>query len=247
VSVSYPPWPSLLAPRKTWMGRAIHAWLAVGPATRVDRALAPALRGCDPTRYATQLRFYLVIARRRSLTAQLQDEQRGAQEDQRIRREYGGHIEVIETVVAKFDEAVARIDKERPIKDMVGRIKKGIRGAAARVIADLTDERPSCYCEAAFAAGLPRPVAYRARERSIVQPGTATKIYPDKHTNVHFFPSQLECAEKLTDAVERNEDLLLSADQGEADGLQGPPADVSPAGGHMRRWASSLGGMAKEA
>lgn len=147
----------------------------------------------------------------------IQGEKHGTQEDQRIYREYDKRFEVIETVVAKFDGVAIRIDKEHPLEDLVGRIKKEIRDAAF-VIADLTDERPSCYFEAEFAEALLRPVAYVASKQSVIKPGTATKIHFDIHINVHFFSNHRELAEKLTDAIEKNKDRLFSADQGEAAG-----------------------------
>jgi hypothetical protein len=147
----------------------------------------------------------------------IQGEKHGTQEDQRIYREYDERFEVIETVVAKFDGVAIRIDKEHPIEDLVGRIKKEIRDAAF-VIADLTDERPSCYFEAGFAEALARPVVYMASKQSVIKPGTATKIHFDIHMNVHFFTNHQELAEKLTDAIEKNKGRLFSTDQGEANG-----------------------------
>jgi len=147
----------------------------------------------------------------------IQGEKHGTQEDQRIYREYDERFEVIETVVANFDGVAIRIDKEHPLEDLVGRIKKEIRDAAF-VIADLSDERPSCYFEAGFAEALLRPVVYVASKQSVIKPGTTTKIHFDIHINVHFFSNHKELAEKLTDAIEKNKDRLFPADQGEGAG-----------------------------
>ena len=81
----------------------------------------------------------------------------GTQEDQRVYREDDERFEAIESVIAKFNGVAIRIDKEHPLEDLVGRIKKEIRDAAF-VVADLTDERPSCYFEAGYAEALPRPI-----------------------------------------------------------------------------------------
>ncbi len=142
----------------------------------------------------------------------IQGEKHGSQEEQRIYKEYDERFEKIETVVAKFGGIGIRIDKEHPLEDLVGRIKKEIRDAAF-VIADLTDERPSCYFEAGFAEGLPRRVIFVASKQSVVKPGTNTKIHFDVHLNVNFFTNHDELKEKLTAAIEKNKaDLFPSGD-----------------------------------
>jgi hypothetical protein len=60
-------------------------------------------------------------------------------------------------VISGFSCVAIRIDKEHPLEDLVGRIKEEIRNALY-IVADLTDERPSCYFEAGFAEALGRPV-----------------------------------------------------------------------------------------
>jgi predicted DNA-binding protein YlxM (UPF0122 family) len=139
----------------------------------------------------------------------IQGEKHGSQEAQRIYREYDERFEEIETVVAKFGGVAIRIDKEHPLEDLVGRIKKEIRDAAF-VIADLTDERPSCYFEAGYAEALPRQVIYIASKQSVVKPGTDTKVHFDIHMNVHFFTNHKELKEKLAEAIEKNKARLFS-------------------------------------
>ncbi len=73
----------------------------------------------------------------------------------------------------------------------------------------MTDERPSCYFEAGYAEGLPRPVIYVASKQSVVKPGTNTKIHFDIHMNVNFFVNHNELRDKLKDAIEKNRMVLL--------------------------------------
>jgi hypothetical protein len=91
----------------------------------------------------------------------IQGEQSGSQEEQRIYREYDERFEVIEKVVGRFGGVAIRIDKEHALEDLVGRIKREINDCRF-VIADLTDERPSCYFEVGYAEALTRPVIYVA-------------------------------------------------------------------------------------
>lgn len=141
----------------------------------------------------------------------IQGEKHGSQEDQRVYREYDERFVAIETVIAKVGGVAIRIDKEHPLEDIVGRIKKEIRDAAF-VVADLTDERQSCYFEAGFAEALPRPVIYVASKQSVLKPGTATKVHFDIHMNVHFFTNHNELKTKLTDAIEKNKVRLFPAE-----------------------------------
>lgn len=97
----------------------------------------------------------------------------------------------------------------------VGRVEE-IRDAVF-IIADLTDERPSCYFEAGYAEGLPRSIIYVASKDSAVNPGTPTKIHFDIHMNVHFFSNHAELKENLAAAIEKNRDRLFSERVG-ADG-----------------------------
>ena len=146
----------------------------------------------------------------------IQGEKHGTQEDQRVYREYDERFVAIETVIAKVGGVAIRIDKEHPLEDLVGRIKKEIRDAAF-IVADLTDERQSCYFEAGFAEALPRPVIYVASKQSVLNPGTATKIHFDIHMNVQFFTNHKELRNKLSDAIDKNKERLFPAEQN-ADG-----------------------------
>ncbi len=141
----------------------------------------------------------------------IQGEKHGTQEDQRIYREYDERFEMIERVIAGYDGVAIRIDKEHPLDDLVSRIKKEIRDAAF-VVADLTDERPSCYFEAGFAEALPRPVIYVASKQSVIKTSTPTKIHFDIHMNVHYFTNHRELKEKLSDAIEKNRVRLFATD-----------------------------------
>ncbi len=138
----------------------------------------------------------------------IQGEKHGDQEDQRVYREYDERFQAVEKVLGKFDCVAIRIDKEHPLEDLVGRIKKEIRDAAF-IVADLTDERQSCYFEAGYAEALPRPVIYIASKHSVLKAGTPTKIHFDVHMNVHFFSNHSELQGKLRDAVEKNRKMLL--------------------------------------
>jgi len=139
----------------------------------------------------------------------IQGEKHGSQEEQRIYKEYDERFEAIESVVTEFGGIAIRIDKEHPLEDLVGRIKGEIHGAAF-VIADLTDERPSCYFEVGYAEALHRQVIYVASKQSVVKPGIDTKIHFDIHMNVHFFTNHEELKEKLSEAIEKNKAKLFS-------------------------------------
>jgi hypothetical protein len=139
----------------------------------------------------------------------IQGEQHGNQDEQRIYREYDERFVAMETVIAKHGGVAIRIDKEHPLEDLVGRIKKELRECKI-VVADLTDERPSCYFETGFAEALPRPVIYVASKQSVVKPGTDTKIHFDIHMNVQFFTNHKELKSKLDGSIEKNKALLFS-------------------------------------
>jgi len=138
----------------------------------------------------------------------IQGEKHGTQEDQRVYREYDERFVAVESVIADYGGVAIRIDKEHPLEDLVGRIKKEIRDAAF-IVADLTDERPSCYFEAGYAEALPRSVVYVASKQSVLRPGTATKIHFDIHMNVHLFTNHKELKEKLGSAIEKNKASLF--------------------------------------
>lgn len=138
----------------------------------------------------------------------IQGEKYGSQEDQRVFAEYDKRFERIESLLSDFDTAAIRIDKEHPLEDIVGTIKKEIRRAHF-VIADLTDERPSCYFEAGYAEALGRPVIYVASKNSVIDTKSSTKVHFDIHMNVNFFTNHEEMAEKLSKVVEKNRGRLF--------------------------------------
>jgi hypothetical protein len=141
----------------------------------------------------------------------IQGAKHGSQEQQRIFREYDERFEAIESVLSDMGGVAIRIDREHPLEDLVGRIKKEIK-AAVFIITDLTDERPSCYFEAGYAEGLGRPVIYVASNDSVVRPGTPTRIHFDIHMNVQFFTNHKELQERLSECIEKNREALFGAE-----------------------------------
>ena len=138
----------------------------------------------------------------------IQGEKHGDQEQQRIFKEYDLRFESIGQVASEVGAVAIRIDKEHALEDLVGRIKKEIRGSQF-VIADMTDERPSCYFEAGFAEALGKKVIYVASKQSVAKPGTPTKIHFDIHMNMNFFSNHEELREKLASSIEKNRDVLF--------------------------------------
>lgn len=163
------------------------------------------------SRFETRARKFLATNKPKVFVVMpIQGEKHGDQEQQRIYREYDERFEAIESVVADAGGVAIRIDKEHPLEDLVGRIKKEIRSCIF-VVADLTDERPSCYFEVGYAEALGRSVIYVASKQSVAKPGTATKVHFDVHMNVQFFSNQKELQEKLGAAIEKNRSSLFGA------------------------------------
>lgn len=142
----------------------------------------------------------------------IQGEKFGSQDEQRIYREYDERFEVMERVLGEYRCGAIRIDKEHPLEDLVNRIKEEI-SKAKFIVADLTDERPSCYFEAGYAEALRRPVIYLASKESVVQPGKATKIHFDIHMNVNYFTNHVELEEKLRASLLKNSEKLFAVEQ----------------------------------
>jgi hypothetical protein len=141
----------------------------------------------------------------------IQGERYGSQSDQTIFREFNERFDVIEQTLLEFDCVAIRIDKEAPLGGLVERIKREI--ARARfVVADLTDERPSCYFEVGYAEALRKPLVFLASKESVMRPGVQTHIHFDIHQNVQFFTNHEEMAEKLHEVVNRNKDRLLATE-----------------------------------
>ena len=139
----------------------------------------------------------------------LQGEKYGTQDEQRILKEYDERFDAMEEVLGKLDCYAIRIDKEAPLEGIVDQIKEEIRKANF-IIADLTDERQSCYFEAGYAEALGRPVIYVASKESVVSPGTPTAIHFDIHKNINFFTNHKELKEKIRITFNKNQGKLLA-------------------------------------
>lgn len=150
-----------------------------------------------------------VTAHRIFVVMPIQGEQFGTQDEQRIWREFDSRFEAIEKTVGAFEAVAIRIDKEYTLDELVKRIKEEIQKARF-VIADLTDERPSCYFEVGYAEALKKPVVYVASKESVVNPKTPTKIHFDIHRNVNFFTNNKELKAKLKSVIEKNSKKLFS-------------------------------------
>jgi hypothetical protein len=148
----------------------------------------------------------------------IQGEPYGDQEEQRIFKEYDERFDAIEEVLGDLDCYAIRIDKEAPIEGLVERIKDEIRKANF-IVADLTDERPSCYFEVGYAEALSVPVIHVASKQSVVSPGTDTKIHFDIHRNINFFTNHKELKEKIRISFNKNHAKLL-AKRGETSPVQ---------------------------
>lgn len=138
----------------------------------------------------------------------IQGEQFGTQDEQRIWREFDSRFEAIEKLLGKYDAVAIRIDKEHTLDELVKRIKEEIEKSTF-IIADLTDERPSCYFEAGYAEALRKPIIFVASKESVVNPKTETKIHFDIHRNVNFFTNNKELVQKLKAALDKNHERLF--------------------------------------
>ena len=138
----------------------------------------------------------------------IQGEKFGTQDEQRILKEYDSRFEAIESLLGKFNAVAIRIDKEHTLDELVKKIKEEIEKSTF-VIADLTDERPSCYYEAGYAEALKKPTIFVASKESVVNPKTKTHIHFDIHRNVNYFTNTKELKEKLRAAIEKNKARLL--------------------------------------
>ncbi len=140
----------------------------------------------------------------------IQGDKYGEQNEQRIHEEFNKRFVAVERVLSKKNCVAIRIDKEVPLDDLVRRIKSEIMRAQF-VVADLTDERPSCYFEAGYAEAAGKPIIYVASKQSVMSPGKATKVHFDVHMNVNFFSNHKELQEKLSAAVDKNRRLLFES------------------------------------
>lgn len=138
----------------------------------------------------------------------IQGEQFGTQDEQRIWREFDSRFEAIEKLLGKYDSVAIRIDKEHTIDELVKRIKEEIEKSTF-IIADLTEERPSCYFEAGYAEALKKPTIYVASKESVVNPKSKTMIHFDIHRNINYFTNNKELVQKLKSAIEKNRARLF--------------------------------------
>lgn len=141
----------------------------------------------------------------------IQGESFGTQDEQRIWKEFDTRFAAIEKLLGKYDAVAIRIDKEHTLDELVKRIKEEIEKASF-VIADLTEERPSCYFEAGYAEALKKPIIFVASKESVVNPKMPTKVHFDIHRNINFFTNNKELAQKLKGALDKNHaDLFLAS------------------------------------
>ncbi len=138
----------------------------------------------------------------------IQGNDQGTAEEQRICAEYETRFEVINEVLNELDCFGIRIDKEYPLDELVRRIKEEIEKAKF-LVADLTDERPSCYFEAGYGEGKGKYIIYVASDNSVLDPKRATDIHFDIHRNVQFFRNHNQLKTKIRAVFEKNRERLL--------------------------------------
>lgn len=138
----------------------------------------------------------------------IQGDEYGGQEQQRVHKEFDDRFGALEAILRELGCVAIRIDKEQPLEGMVERIKTEIQRAAF-VVADLTDERPSCYYEVGYADGLEIPVICVASQDSVLSPGTPTKIHFDVHRHVLMFTNHTQLKQKVKAAFEKNKSVLV--------------------------------------
>lgn len=150
---------------------------------------------------AKQYRVFIVMP--------IQGDEYGPQAARNVFLEFSARFSTIEGVLDDFDCVAIRIDREAPMGSLVDRIKHEINRAQF-VVADLTDERPSCYFEVGYAEALGKPVMFVASKESVTSPGEETKIHFDIHQNVGFFGNHDELARKVREVVEKNRAALFA-------------------------------------
>jgi len=138
----------------------------------------------------------------------IQGKESGSQEDQRIYKEYNARFEKLESLLRDYGCTAIRIDKEFTIKNLAERIRKEIQKSTF-VIADLTDERPSCYYEVGYAEALKKAIIYVASEYSVIDTKQKTKIHFDIHNNVNHFTNLRELEQKIRSTLDKNRGLFL--------------------------------------
>jgi hypothetical protein len=138
----------------------------------------------------------------------IQGDKFGTQDDQRIFREFDARFKKIEKLLQSFSCTAIRIDKEYTLDELVRRIKNEIERAQF-VIADLTEERPSCYFEAGYGEAKGKPIIYIASKESVIRTKEKTNIHFDIHRNVNYFSNHKEMTQKIKNAINKNKTLLF--------------------------------------
>lgn len=138
----------------------------------------------------------------------IQGEEQGTADEQRVYAEYEARFDAINEVLNDLDCFGIRIDKEYPLDELVRRIKDEIEKAQF-LVADLTDERPSCYFEAGYGEAKRRLIIYVASDNSVMDPKRATKIHFDIHKNVQFFRNHKQLKTKIRAVFEKNREKLV--------------------------------------
>jgi hypothetical protein len=138
----------------------------------------------------------------------IQGEEQGTAEEQRIYAEYEARFDAINEALNEINCYGIRIDKEYPLDELVKRIKTEIEKAQF-LVADLTDERPSCYFEAGYGEAKGRQIIYVASDNSVIDPKKETKIHFDIHMTVQFFRNHDQLKRKIKAVFEKNKDKLL--------------------------------------
>jgi hypothetical protein len=147
----------------------------------------------------------------------IQGKEFGNQNEQRIYKEFDQRFIKIRDLLKKYNCTAIRIDKEYPLDQLVARIKQEIERAHF-IIADLTEERPSCYFEAGYAEALKRSVIYIASEYSIIDTKNETKIHFDVHMMVNKFSNHDEMIHKLKNAIDKNKKILFKEESTHKEG-----------------------------
>lgn len=142
----------------------------------------------------------------------IQGDRFGTQDDQRIFSEFDSRFQKIEKLLQTFDCTAIRIDKEYTLDELVRKIKAEIERAQF-IIADLTEERPSCYFEAGYGEAKGKPIIYVASKESVVSPKQKTNIHFDIHRNVNYFSNHTEMAQKIKSTINKNKTRLFRQEE----------------------------------
>jgi hypothetical protein len=160
-------------------------------------------------KFEKEVRKRLGVRRHRVfIVMPIQGDEYGPQSERSVYLEFTARFTVLEKLLAEFDCVAIRIDREAPMGSLVERIKAEI-ARASFVLADLTDERPSCYFECGYAEAHGKPVIFIASRESVMSPGEQTKIHFDIHQNVQFFGNHDELVKKVREVIKANQSTLF--------------------------------------